>query len=169
MQKPLMPKATAVWLLQNTTLTFEQIGQFCGLHRIEIQAMADGDTRAMLGYDPILNNQLTAEEIKRCEEDSTAHLQLLKASQDVRKVKKTGPKNYTPRARRQDRPDGILWLITKHPEMTDATICRLLGTTNQTIKTIRDKSHKRYKELKPRNPVTLGLCSQSLLDEALGQ
>lgn len=167
MSTPLMPKATAVWLIENTTLTFDQIADFCGLHILEIQAIADGDASVgMMGFNPITSGQLTLDEIKRCEADSTAHLVLTPPiTADTILKKKTT--RYTPVARRQDRPDGIAWLLKYHPEISEAAICRLLGTTKNMIKSIKTRTHWNTANIKPRNPVTLGLCSQTELDAAI--
>jgi len=167
MALPLMPKATAVWLVENTTLTFEQIGNFCGLHKLEIQAIADGEVAAgILGLDPLMNGQLTAEEIKRCEADSRAHLKMLRSELPQPATRTKGPR-YTPVSKRADKPDAISYLIKTYPELLDAQVARLLGTTKDTIAKIRDKSHWNASNIKPRNPVLLGLCKQVDLDAAL--
>lgn len=167
MALPLMPKATAVWLLDNTTLTFEQIGTFCGLHKLEVQAIADGEVAAgIIGLNPIMNGQLTAEEIQRCEKDSRAHLKMSKTDLPQPVVRAKGPR-YTPVSKRGDKPDGIAYLVKNHPELQDAQIARLLGTTKDTIAKVRDKSHWNAANIKPRNPVLIGLCKQIDLDAAL--
>ncbi|MTI09269.1 DUF1013 domain-containing protein [Curvivirga aplysinae] len=160
MSKLLMPKATAVWLIDNTTLSFEQIAAFTGLHRLEIQALADGDVApGMQGMDPIQNGQLTRDEIARCEADDQAVLKLAKSDIPMPVVRNKGPR-YTPVSKRADKPDGISWLVKHHPELTDAQIGRLIGTTKPTIQKIRDKSHWNAANFRPRSPVELGLCSQ---------
>ena len=167
MALPLMPKATAVWMVENTMLTFEQIGEFCGLHKLEVQAVADGEVAVgILGMDPVANGQLTAEEIKRCEGDPRARLKMVRSDlpQPVSRTK--GPR-YTPVSKRADKPDGIAYLIKTYPELQDAQVARLLGTTKDTIAKVRDRSHWNASNIKPRNPVLLGLCKQSDLDAAL--
>jgi hypothetical protein len=159
MTKPMMPKATAVWLVDNTALTFAQIAEFCGLHELEVQAIADGEVLpGMSGMDPIANGQLTAEEIKRCEADDTAHLRLSRSDmpQPVQRAKGA---RYTPISKRQDKPDGIAWLVKHHPELSDAQIGRLLGTTKSTISAVRDRTHWNTSNIRPRDPIDLGLCS----------
>ncbi len=168
MTYPLMPKATALWLLDNTGLTFEQIAVFCGLHILEVQALADGEIGMGLApFDPILNKQLTMEEIERCHQDPASRLSL-SPFQDLSPKKRTGGK-YTPVSRRKERPDGIAWVLKNHPEISDAVLIRLLGTTKATIDTVRTKSHWNSANIKPRHPVTLGFCSQKDLDEAIEQ
>lgn len=167
MPLPLMPKATAVWLVENTALTFEQIGNFCGLHKLEVQAIADGEVAAgILGLNPLQNGQLTEEEIKRCEADTRAHLKMSRTELPQPAARTKGPR-YTPVSKRADKPDAILYLIKTHPELLDAQIARLLGTTKDTIVKVREKSHWNATNIKPRNPVLLGLCKQMDLDAAL--
>lgn len=167
MAVPLMPKATAVWLVENTTLTFEQIAEFCGLHILEIQAIADGEAAVgMIGFNPVTSGQLTTEEIKRCESDSALSLNLtppLTASSVL--GKKTS--RYTPVSKRQDRPDGIAWLLKYYPSISETQICKLLGTTKNMISAVRNKTHWNSTNIKPRNPVQLGLCSQIELDKII--
>jgi hypothetical protein len=160
-----MPKATAVWLVENTSLSFEQIAAFCGLHVLEVKGIADGDVaHGIKGMDPISNGQLTREEIKRCEEDPSTSLQLAAAKVDIPEVKtKKGPR-YTPVSRRHDRPNAIVWLLRNHPELKDSQLMRLVGTTKPTIAAIRDRTHWNAANLTPQDPVTLGLCSQIDLD-----
>src|SRR6201993_178693 len=162
----LMPKATAVWLVENTTLTFDQIADFCKLHPLEVKAIADGDAaQGIKGLDPVLTGQLTRDDIERAESDTSRRLHL--ADPKVRlpdsKGKKKGPR-YTPVSRRQDRPNAILWLIRNHPELKDSQIMRLVGTTKSTIQAIRERTHWNASNLQPMDPVTLGLCSQIDLD-----
>lgn len=163
MKKPLMPKATAVWLIDNTALSFDQIAEFTGLHLLEIQAIADGDVAGgMLGLDPVQNGQLSWEEIKRCEADSTARLNLLQSDIPEPKARKKGPR-YTPLSKRADKPDAIAWLVKEYPELKDTQISRLVGTTKPTITAIRQKTHWNMSNLRPRSPIELGLCNQSEL------
>ena len=163
--QPLMPKATAVWLVENTALTFDQIADFCKLHPLEVKAIADGDAaQGIKGLDPILTGQLTREEIVEAEGDPEhrLHLSVSKVRLPQPKSKK-GPR-YTPVSRRQDRPNAILWLIRNHPELKDSQIMRLGGTTKSTIQAIRERTHWNAPNLTPMDPVTLGLCSQIDLD-----
>lgn len=167
MTRPLMPKATAVWLVENTALSFEQIADFCEMHVLEIQAIADGDIAShIMGLDPVANGQLTREEISRCEADAQARLKLVEHDEMARMPRKKGIK-YTPMAKRQDRPDAVAWLLKNHPELSDIQIVKLIRTTRPTIESIRNKTHKNYEDLNPRSPVLLGLCSQMELDKAL--
>jgi uncharacterized protein len=162
---PLMPKATAVWLVDNTSLTFEQIAEFCGLHVLEVKGIADGDVaHGIKGMDPISSGQLSREEIARAERDSSYRLKLSEPKVEVPEVKtKRGPR-YTPVSRRQDRPNAILWLLRNHPELKDSQIMRLVGTTKPTIIAIRERTHWNSPSLVAQDPVTLGLCSQIDLD-----
>jgi uncharacterized protein len=169
MSLPLMPKATAVWLVDNTALTFEQIAEFCGLHALEVQAIADGEVAAqMQGLDPVANGQITAEEIKRCEADPAARLQLGEQAQPVPLVKHKGPR-YTPIAKRQDKPDAIAWIVKNHPELSDGQISKLVGTTKPTIAAVRDRTHWNSPNIKPRHPVALGLCTLPELEAAVNR
>jgi hypothetical protein len=160
-----MPKATAVWLVDNTSLTFEQIAEFCGLHVLEVKGIADGDVaHGIKGMDPISSGQLSRDEIAKAEEDTSHRLKLSEAKVEVPEVKtKRGPR-YTPVSRRQDRPNAILWLLRNHPELKDSQIMRLVGTTKPTIIAIRDRTHWNSPGLVAQDPVTLGLCSQTDLD-----
>ena len=163
----LMPKATAIWLIDHTALTFEQIGEFTGLHALEIQALADGEIApGMHGLDPVQNGQLTQEEIRRCEQDANARLALAKRNMPEPEVRSKGPR-YTPLARRAEKPDGIAWLVKHHPELNDSQITRLVGTTKTTITAIRNRSHWNFANLTPRSPVELGLCSQAELSREI--
>lgn len=168
MTLPLMPKATAVWLVENTTLTFEQIAVFCGMHIMEIQGIADGEVSSgIVGKDPVVIGQLTREEIERCEKDGSARLRIKEsAGQVILRNKKKGSK-YTPVARRQDKPNAISWVVKNCPDITDAQIVKLIGTTKKTIASIRDKSHWNLSNITPRDPVLLGLCTQMELDSIL--
>lgn len=164
MSKPLMPKATAVWLIDNTTLSFDQVAEFCELHPLEVQAIADGDVAAGInGVDPVTNGTLTAEEIKRCEEDPAARLNMAKRDLPKPAIRPKGPR-YTPVNKRGDKPDAIAWLLKFHPELNDSQIGRLIGTTKPTISAVRDRTHWSSPSIKPRNPVLLGLCNQNDLD-----
>ncbi len=165
---PLMPKATAVWLVDNTALTFSQIGDFCKLHPLEVKGIADGEVAVGIkGMDPIAANQITRDEISAGEKDASHKLQLAKSKIVVPvAAKRKGPK-YTPVSRRQDRPDAISWLLRYHPELVDSQVMKLVGTTKTTINAIRDRTHWNSQNLKPVDPVTLGLCSQLELDLAV--
>ncbi|MDW3118547.1 MAG: cell cycle transcriptional regulator TrcR [Roseovarius pacificus] len=167
MAKPLMAKATAVWLVDNTTLSFKQIADFCGLHELEIQGIADGDVAAgVKGFDPIANNQLTQDEIDAAEKDPLHKLTLKFNPAAVGEEKRRGPR-YTPLSKRQDRPNAILWLVKFHPELADSQIAKLVGTTKPTIQTIRERTHWNIANMQPVDPVALGLCKQSELDAAV--
>ena len=162
-----MPKATAVWLVDNTSLTFDQIADFCELHPLEVQGIADGEVaKGILGIDPISSGQLSKDEIELCEKDHNRKLHLtanmLRLIKEQHKQKKSG--KYTPIARRQDKPDAIAWIIKNFPEMSDNQIVKLIGTTKSMIASVRDKSHWNMPNIKPKDPVLLGLCTQSELD-----
>ena len=168
MNTPLMPKATAVWLIENSTLTFDQIADFCGLHPLEVQGIADGEVaKGIMGVDPITASQLTPEMLEQCQKDPNAKLVLAddarKHFQQEKKSKKGG--KYTPVARRQDKPDALAWLLKNCPELSDAQITKLIGTTKSTIASIREKTHWNSANIKPKDPVLLGLCSQTELDK----
>ena len=168
MNQPLMPKATAVWLIDKTALTFDQIAEFVAMHPLEIQAIADGEVaQGIIGYDPISNGQLTREEIQRCEADSEARLQMMRAVSHLPKSKAKGGR-YTPVSKRNDRPDAIAWLLRNFPQVSEATIVKLLGTTKETIAKVRDRTHWNSANIKPRDPVILGLCTQGELNAAVG-
>jgi hypothetical protein len=169
MATPLMPKATAVWLVENTSLSFEQIADFCGLHPLEVQAIADGEVaNQMQGLDPVANGQTTIEDIERCQADPDARLKLAAQAIPVPLVRHKGPR-YTPISKRQDKPDAISWLIKNHPELSDAQISKLVGTTKPTIAAVRDRTHWNSPNIKPRHPVTLGLCTVAELDAAVAR
>lgn len=162
---PLMPKATAVWLVENTSLSFDQIADFCHLHPLEVKSIADGDAaQGIKGLDPILTGQLTREEIARAEADPDVRLTLSQPKVRLPETKRKKGPRYTPVSRRHDRPNAILWLIRNHPELKDSQIMRLVGTTKSTIEAIRDRTHWNASNLTPMDPVTLGLCSQIDLD-----
>ncbi len=167
MAQPLMPKATAVWLVENTTLTFEQIAGYCGLHTLQIQAIADGEVAAgMQGLNPTLSGQLTKSEIERCEADSSARLKTSKPKIPLPKPKNKGAR-YTPISKRQDRPDAIAWLIKNYSELSDGQISRLIGTTKPTINSVREKTHQNSQNIAPQSPIYLGLCSGEELEKAV--
>ncbi|MGF1456992.1 MAG: DUF1013 domain-containing protein [Alphaproteobacteria bacterium] len=164
MAKPLMPKATAVWLVDNTALTFDQIAEFCGLHTLEVKGIADGEVaQGIKGMDPVANGQISREELDAAQSDPTRRLNLNKPRVNLPEPKKKAPR-YTPVSRRQDRPDAITWLLRYHPEITDPQISKLIGTTKPTIQAVRERTHWNSSNLKPVDPVTLGLCTQLELD-----
>ena len=162
---PLMPKATAVWLVENTALSFDQVAEFCKLHPLEVKAIADGDAaQGIKGLDPILTGQLSRDEIEKGVADPDYKLKLLDPKVRLPEAKKKKGPRYTPVSRRQDRPNAILWLVRNHPEVKDSQIMRLVGTTKSTIQAIRERTHWNASNLQPMDPVTLGLCSQIDLD-----
>ena len=167
MPTPLMPKATAVWLVENTSLTFEQIADFCGMHPLEVQAIADGEVApGMTGLDPIANGQLTQEEVDRAVADPKYRMTLAESKVPMPPLRAKGPR-YTPIAKRNDRPDAIAWLLKHHTELTDSQIAKLVGTTKTTINAVRDRTHWNTANIRPRSPVELGMCSQKELNLAL--
>lgn len=167
MSKPLMAKATAVWLVDNTTLTFRQVADFCGLHELEVQGIADGDVATgVKGFDPVSNSQLDAGEIEKGQKDPLYKLKLKFNSAAVGEEKRRGPR-YTPLSKRQDRPAAILWLVKFHPELSDGAVGKLVGTTKPTIMSIRERTHWNINNITPIDPVALGLCKQSELDTAV--
>jgi hypothetical protein len=167
MPQPLMPKATAVWLIDKTSLSFDQIAEFVNMHPLEIQAIADGEVaQGIVGFDPIASGQLTREEIARCEADPSARLRIQESTIVLPKQRAKGGR-YTPVSKRNDRPDGIAWLLRNYPMLSEATVAKLLGTTKDTIAKVRDKTHWNSANIKPRDPVILGLCSQSDLNAAV--
>ena len=172
MTQILMPKATAVWLIDNTALTFNQISEFCGLHILEIEGIADGDVATGIrGADPIANGQLAREQIEQGEKDPAYKLRATVFENETlvnRKSRKKGPR-YTPLSRRQDRPDAIAWLVRNHPEIPDSQISKLIGTTRNTINAIRDRSHWNIQNIQAKDPVTLGLCAQRELDAVVAK
>jgi hypothetical protein len=164
---PLMPHATASWLVDNTALSFEQIAEFCGLHILEVQAMADDlASSKYTGRDPVHSGELTHEEIEKGQADTEYRLKMQRAPVDVSRTK--GPR-YTPVSKRADKPDGIAWILRHHPEISDAQIGKLIGTTRNTINALRDRSHWNISNIQPKDPVTLGLCSQRELDAAVAR
>ena len=167
MGKPIMAKATAVWLVDNTTITFKQIADFTGMHELEVQGIADGDVAAgVKGFDPIANNQLTQDDIDKAEADPVYKLKLKFNPAAVGEEKRRGPR-YTPLSKRQDRPNAILWLVKFHPELSDGQISKLVGTTKPTIQSIRERTHWNIANMQPIDPVALGLCKQTELDAAV--
>jgi hypothetical protein len=166
MALPLMPKATAVWLIEKTALTFTQIADFCGMHPLEVQAIADGEVaQGIVGYDPVANGQVTAAEIRRCEADPDARLHLLPSNMPPPRRSRGG--RYTPVAKRNDRPNAIAFLLRNYPQLGDLVVAKLLGTTKETIQKVRYRTHWNSANIKPADPVILGLCSQSDLNAAI--
>jgi hypothetical protein len=169
MTLPLMPKATAVWLIDNTNLTFDQIAEFCGMHPLEVQGIADGEVAGgMIGEDPIASGQLYPETIKACEEDPSKKLKLASTAREhiAPRVKGT---RYPPMARRHDKPEAIAWLLKFHPYIPDNSIIKLIGTTKKTIDSIRERSHWNISNIQAKDPVLLGLCQQLHLNEMIGK
>ena len=168
--KPLMPKATAVWLIDNTSLTFDQIADFCGLHPLEVKGIADEDVaKGIKGQDPVASGQLTREQIETAEKDPKARLKMAPAKHKMPSVKLKRAPRYTPVSKRQDKPDAVYWILRNHPEFADADIIKLIGTTKATIQKIRERSHWNAQNIKAVDPVTLGLCSQLELDLAVSR
>ena len=169
MALPLMRKSTAVWLVENTSLTFMQIANFCGLHELEVSGIADGEVASGIrGMDPIASNQLTLDEIKRCELDPNSKLELIVNPATIGETKRRGPR-YTPLSKRQDKPAAIAWLVKFYPEIADSQIIKLVGTTKPTIKAVRERSHWNITNIVPTDPVLLGLCKQVELDSAVAK
>ena len=167
MALPLMPKATAVWLVENTSLSFEQVAAFTGMHELEIQAIADGEVAiGIVGVNPITSGQLTQEDLDRAQADPKVMLKMHKSDIPLPKARAKGAR-YTPVSKRQDRPDALSWLLKHHPELTDAQIARLIGTTKPTIASVRERTHWNAANIKPQNPVTLGLCTEPDLEKAV--
>ncbi len=167
---PLMPKATAVWLIDNTSLSFEQIAEFCGLHPLEVKGIADEDVaKGIKGIDPVATGQLSREQIEDAEKDPSKRLKLAPAKYKMPHVKQKRAPRYTPVSKRQDKPDAVYWLIRNHPELTDPDIMKLIGTTKATIAKIRDRGHWNSANIKAVDPVTLGLCTQIELDMAVAR
>ena len=168
MSLPLMPKATAVWMIEKTALTFTQVAEFCGMHPLEVQAIADGEVaQGIVGYDPVSNMQITKDEIARCEKDANARLQMIPPANPVSKRSKAA--RYTPVAKRNDRPDAIAYVLRNFPQLSEAQVIKLLGTTKETIQKVRERSHWNSANIKPRDPVILGLCSQTDLNAMVTQ
>ena len=170
MNLPLMPKATAIWLVENTSLSFNQIANFCGMHELEIKGIADGEVGAGIkGLNPITNNQLTKEEIERCSDDSDSNLQIIENEISAKTEQSKKKKKYTPLSKRQDRPDAVYWLIRNHPELKDSQVAKLVGSTKSTIDAIRNRTHWNMSNIRPQDPIGLGLCRQIELDEAIAK
>ena len=168
MNLPLMPKATAIWLVENTSLSFKQIANFCGMHELEIKGIADGEVGAGIkGLNPITNNQLTKEEIERCSNDTDSELEIIVNEISTKTEQSKKKKKYTPLSKRQDRPDAVYWLIRNHPELKDSQIARLVGSTKSTIDAVRNRTHWNMTNIRPQDPIGLGLCRQIELDEAI--
>ena len=166
---PLMPMATAVWLVENTTLTFKQIAEFCKLHELEIKGIADGDVaKSIKAYNPILAGQLSRDEVETCSKDPQKKMSLLKKIDEVEIKERKKPK-YTPLSKRQDRPDAILWLCKYASELTDGQISKLVGSTKSTVSLIRKRSYWNFSNLKPRDPVILALCTQEVFEKSLAK
>ncbi len=166
MALPLMPKATAVWLIDKTALTFTQIAEFCGMHPLEVQAIADGEVaQGIIGYDPVANSQVMLDDIRRCEADPTARLKLLSTALPAAKRSRGG--RYTPVAKRNDRPDGIAFLARNYPQLSVPQIAKLMGSTKDTVEKVINKHHWNNANIKPRDPIILGLCTQSDLNAAI--
>ena len=164
MRKPLMPKATASWLIENTSLSFNQISNFVGLHSLEVQAIADGEVSSgMLPRNPIENGELTKDEIIRCEKNQNLHLKI-KISEIPLPQSKTKGAKYTPLSKRADKPNGIYWLVKNFPDLPDAKICKIIGTTKKTVQSIKDRSYWNIQNLRAQNPSELGLCSREELE-----
>ncbi|MBO4746057.1 MAG: DUF1013 domain-containing protein [Alphaproteobacteria bacterium] len=169
MNYPYMPKSTALWLIENTALTFEQIAEFCGLHELEVKNIADAETQKMQGLDPILNGQLTREDIKKCEEDPNARLTLLETIVNAQNAQNKKGIGYTPKLHRQNRLGGILWILKNCPELSDGQIARLMRSTNPTVASVRNKTHKNYADIQIQSPLVLGLLSESALHDAVAK
>ena len=170
MSLPLMPKATAIWLVENTSLSFKQIANFCGMHELEIKGIADGEVGAGIkGLNPITNKQLTKEEIERCSNDTETDLQIIVNEVSTKTEQSKKKKKYTPLSKRQDRPDAVYWLIRNHPELKDSQVARLVGSTKSTIDAIRNRAHWNMANIRPQDPIGLGLCRQIELDEAIAK
>mgnify|MGYP001475533873 CR=1 FL=1 len=170
MKLPLMPKATAIWLVDNTSLSFKQIGDFCGMHELEIKGIADGEVGVGIkGLNPIANNQLTKEEIEKCSNDTNTSLEIIVNEISTKTEQSNKKKRYTPLSKRQDRPDAVYWLIRNHPELKDSQVARLVGSTKSTIDAIKNRTHWNMTHIRPQDPVGLGLCKQIELDEALAK
>ena len=168
MTLPLMPKATAIWLVDNTSLSFKQIASFCGMHELEIKGIADGEVGiGIKGLNPVTNNQLSKEEIDRCSNDLSLSLEIIVNEASIKTDQSNQKNKYTPLSKRQDRPDAVYWLIRNHPELKDSQIASLVGSTKSTIDGIRNRTNWNMNNIRPQDPVGLGLCKQVELDEAL--
>lgn len=169
MNYPYMPKSTALWLIENTSLSFEQISVFCGLHELEIKNIADAETYKIQGLDPILNGQLTREDIEKCENDPSARLVLRDSIINAQKKQNKKGVGYTPKLHRQNRMGGILWIVKNYPDLSDGQVARLMRSTNPTVSSVRTKTHKSYSTIQIQNPIVLGLVSESALQEAISK
>lgn len=169
MNYPYMPKSTALWLIENTSLSFEQIGEFCGLHELEIKNIADAETYKIQGLNPILNGQLTREDIEKCEADKSARLTLRDSIVNAKKAQNKKGVGYTPKLHRQNRLGGVLWIVKNYPELSDGQIARLMRSTNPTVASVRTKTHKSYSNIHIQSPIVLGLVSESALQEAVNK
>ena len=169
MNYPYMPKSTALWLIENTSLTFEQIADFCGMHELEVKNIADAETTKVQGLNPILNGQLTREDIEACQADPTKRLTLRETIVEAQKAQNKRGIGYTPKLHRQNRLGGILWIIKNYPELSDGQIARLMRSTNPTVSSIRKKTHKSYSIIQIQSPLVLGLISESALHEAVAK
>ena len=169
MNYPYMPKSTALWLIENTALTFEQIAEFCGLHELEVKNIADAEVQKIQGLNPILNGQLTREDIARCEADPSARLMLQESIVNAQNAQNKKGIGYTPKLLRQNRLGGILWIVKNCPELSDGQIARLMRSTNPTVASVRNKTHKNYSEIQIQSPIVLGLLSESALHDAIAK
>ena len=164
-----MPKSTALWLIENTALTFEQIADFCGLHELEVKNIADAESNKMQGLNPIISGQITREDIEKCEADPTARLTLCDCIVEAQQKQNKKGVGYTPKLHRQNRLGGILWIIRNYPELSDGQIARLMRSTNPTVSSIRNKTHKSYSTIQIQSPIVLGLISESALHDAIAK
>ena len=169
MNYPYMPKSTALWLIENTALTFEQIAEFCGLHELEVQNIADAETYKIQPLNPILSGQLTREDIEKCEADSDARLTLRKEIVDAQQKQNKRGVGYTPKLHRQNRLGGILWIIKNYPELSDGQVARLMRSTNPTVASVRNKTHNSYSLIQIQSPIVLGLVSESAIHDAVAK
>lgn len=169
MNYPYMPKSTALWLIENTALTFEQIAEFCGMHELEVKSIADAENPKIQGLNPILTGQLTREDIEKCEADASARLTLRDAIVNAQQAQNKKGIGYTPKLHRQNRLGGILWILKNYPELSDGQVARLMRSTNPTVASIRNKTHKSYSIIQIQSPIVLGLVSESALHDALAK
>ncbi|MBN1324675.1 MAG: DUF1013 domain-containing protein [Alphaproteobacteria bacterium] len=169
MNYPYMPKSTALWLIENTSLSFEQIADFCGLHELEVKNIADAETYKIQGLNPILNGQLTREDIEECENNSSSRLTLRTSIVNAQKAQNKKGVGYTPKLHRQNRLGGVLWILKNYPDLSDGQVARLMRSTNPTVASVRNKTHKSYSTIQIQSPVVLGLVSESALQEAVSK
>ena len=165
MNYPYMPKSTALWLIENTALTFEQIGEFCGLHELEVKNIADAESNKMQGLNPIINGQITREDIERCEAAPSARLTLRDAIIEAQKKQNKKGVGYTPKLHRQNRLGGVLWILKNYPELSDGAVARMMRSTNPTVASVRNKTYKNFSDIRVCNPITLGLVSEGVLKD----